>query len=344
MTVAHPPTPGLAIQGGTVPLLVQAAVTAEASGLPSLWTSEFYDRSAVVTLAALASATTSIGLGSSIAWMFGRTPMTLATDFRSLDELCPGRLSMGLGTGNPQVIADYHGVTEPHPVPRMVDTVQLIRQIWNAHEQPVAHDGRFYRCHLPADPTLPPLSKGALPILMAGGGLPMIRAAGAVADGLVGLPLSSRAFVEQVVRPALAEGACRAGRAEPVPITGLMICAVSENSAQARTDAAMQVAIYASRRSADTTLDFHGFGGEGVAIRNAFAGRDFAAMRAAVPDRMLDTLAVYGTPQEARERYRVNFARVYEQPLLFLSGKGLPLGYVQDSVDAICAAFTPINT
>jgi alkanesulfonate monooxygenase SsuD/methylene tetrahydromethanopterin reductase-like flavin-dependent oxidoreductase (luciferase family) len=338
MDVGSPP-PGLAIQGGTVPLVVEAGIAAERNNLPSVWTSEFYERSAVVTLAALAGATSRIALGSSIAWITGRTPLTLAMDFRSLDDLCPGRLSMGIGTGNPVVIADWHGVTEPHPVPRVVEAVRLVRQIWNLHERPVAHDGRFYRCHMPQDPLLPPLSKGALPVLMAAGGLPMIRAAGTVADGLVGLPLSTGRYVTEVVRPALAEGARRAGRTGPVPITGMIICSISDDPVRSRATAATQIAIYATRRSTDAVLDLHGFGAEAAQIRAAFARGDLAGMRAAVSDRMLDELAVYGTPGEARDRYRARFAGLYEQPLLFASGKGRPAEDLRDELDAICETF-----
>src|SRR5438128_10544217 len=54
MREAFKTPPGLAVQAGTVPLLAAAGAAAERHGLPALWSSEFYDRSAVVTLAALA--------------------------------------------------------------------------------------------------------------------------------------------------------------------------------------------------------------------------------------------------------------------------------------------------
>lgn len=339
MTPATSGTLGLAIQGGTVTSVVEAGVAAERYGFGSIWTSEFYDRSAVVSLAALASATTRIGLGSAIAWVFGRTPLTLATDFRSLDELSGGRLALGLGTGNPQVIADWHGLTEPKPVARVVETVELIRKLWQLDSTPVAHDGEQLRCHLPADPQLPPLTHGTLPILMAGGGIPLTRAAGRVADGLIGLPLASRKYVEEVTRPTLAEGAASAGRDERVPITGMIITAVAEDAAKARARAALQVAIYLTRRSSDTVVRFHGFEPEAQEAREAFARKDFRALVTAVSDRVLDTLAVCGTPDEARERYLSNFESTYEQPLLFSSGKGLPPEQVREDVTALCETF-----
>jgi alkanesulfonate monooxygenase SsuD/methylene tetrahydromethanopterin reductase-like flavin-dependent oxidoreductase (luciferase family) len=339
MTGALKTPPGLAVQAGSVPLLVEAAAAAERRGLPALWTSEFYDRSAVVTLAALACATSRIRLGSSIAWAFGRTPITVATDFRSLDELAPGRVSLGLGPGNPQVIADWHGVDESRPAPRLAELVRLVREIWAVNERPVDHDGPFYRCHLAADPTLPPLAAGALPILLAGGRPSMIRVAGAVADGLIGMPVASRGFVEQVVRPALAAGAARAGRSGQVPITGMTVCAISDNTAKARATAALQLAVFVIRRSAEPLVAFHGFETEVAAIREAAARGDFAGMAGAVSERMLDALAVFGTPQEAMQRYRDGFDGVYEDSLLFASGKGMPLAGFRDDVVAVCETF-----
>lgn len=343
MTTISPKSPGLALQGGSVPLVVEAGVTAERHGFSSVWSSEFYDRSAVVTLAALASATSRVELGSSIAWAFGRTPLTLATDFRSLDELSGGRVSMGIGTGNPQVIADWHGLIEPSPVARIVETVRLVRQIWNSREQSVAHEGRFFRCHLGADPSLPPLARGTIPVLLAGGRAPLVRAAGAVADGLVGLPLASRGFMVDVIHPTLAEGAESAGRSGRIPVTGMIICFVADDHAKAKAAAAMQVAVYATRRSADPLLEYHGFEAEAAAIRAAAGRGDFAGMTAAVSDRMLDEIAIFGTPAEARDRYAAKFESLYERPLLYSSAKGLPIGFVRDNIQATCETFSRVN-
>lgn len=339
--------PGLAVQSGTVPLAVRVAVEAERRGLPSFYSSEFYDRSAVVTLTAVAAATSRIRVGSAIAWALGRTPVTTATEFRSLAELAPGRVRMGLGTGNPQVITDWHGLDEARPAARLAELVPLVREIWEVGSTAVDHDGEFYRCRIPVDPLLQPWPELEDPavgdsrprILLAGGRSPMIRVAGAVADGLMGLPLCSAAFVEEVVRPTLADAAHRAGREQPVPITGMTVCAVNESSARARALAATQIAVFAARASAAPLIAFHGFESEVVGIREAFARRDMPAVAAAVSDRMLDTLAVFGTPKEACERFSATFDGVYDEPLLFTAGKGMPEGGFQESLLGVCEAF-----
>ena len=67
--------------------LARAARLAEDAGFASVWATEFYDRSATVALAAMAQATSTIELGSAIAYAFGRTPLVLAAEARDLDEL-----------------------------------------------------------------------------------------------------------------------------------------------------------------------------------------------------------------------------------------------------------------
>lgn len=339
MTFVQSSPPSLVIRGGSVASAVEAGVTAERSGFSSVWTSEVYHRSAIVTLTALAAATSRIAIGSGIAWAFGRTPLTLATDARSIDEVSGGRLSLGIGTGSPPVIADWHGVRAPHPAPQIEEFVHVLRQIWQLGEQPVAHDGRFYRCRLPADPSVRPLVRGTLPVLMAGVRPSMLRAAGAVADGLVGHPLFTRRYLDDVVRPALAAGADRARRDTRVPISGMIICAISDDSAKARADAASQIAAYATLTACDPIFEFHGFSREVAAIRSAFASKDFPAMTAAVTDRMVDEHAVFGTKEEVRDRYQERFASLYEQPLLYSPNIGLSPEYLRDNLHAICETF-----
>jgi alkanesulfonate monooxygenase SsuD/methylene tetrahydromethanopterin reductase-like flavin-dependent oxidoreductase (luciferase family) len=57
--------------------LAETARLAERAGFASVWATEFYDRSATIALAAMAQATSTIELGSAIAYGFGRTPLVL---------------------------------------------------------------------------------------------------------------------------------------------------------------------------------------------------------------------------------------------------------------------------
>ena len=101
---------GFAILRGGVADAAATAAEAEQLGYDAAWSTEFYTRSAVVSLAAMAGATSAVKIGSSIAYAVGRTPLVLATEARSLDELSGGRLILGLGTGTTRMMANWHGV------------------------------------------------------------------------------------------------------------------------------------------------------------------------------------------------------------------------------------------
>ena len=296
--------------------LARAARLAQDAGFASVWATEFYDRSATVALAAMAQATSTIELGSGIAYAFGRTPLVLAAEARDLDELSGGRLALGLGTGTRRMQQDWHGLDGEHPAARMEELLPLLRRLWRLHEGPIEHDGPFYRLHVkPTAPPRPPLRTDT-PIFMAGVNARMIEAAGAVADGLVGHPLFTPEYVREVARPSLARGAERRGRVPP-PIAGYLVCSVGEDRGSARRHAAAVIAFNSSVKTYRATHQVSGFEREAEAIRAAWRAGDFAAMTAAVSERMIDAIALAGTPEEVRARFAERWEGVYERTLLW---------------------------
>ena len=297
--------------------LAEAARLAEEAGFASVWATEFYDRSAIVALAAMAQATQTIELGSAIAYGFGRTPLVLAAEARDLDELSGGRLTLGLGTGTRRMQQDWHGLDGEHPATRMEELVPLLRRLWRLGEGPIAHDGRFYRLHVkPTAPPRPPL-RADIPVYMAGVNARMVEAAGAVADGLVGHPLFTPEYVREVVRPALARGAERTGRDAPPPIAGYLTCSVSEDREAARRDAAAIIAFNSTVKTYRATHESSGFAAEAEAIRDAWSKGDGEAMVAAVSDEMIDAIVLAGTAEEVRARFEERWDGVYERTLLW---------------------------
>jgi probable F420-dependent oxidoreductase len=309
--------PSLVLSLSSVHETVEAARLAERAGFESVWATEFTDRSATVALAALAQGTESVTLGSAIAYAFGRTPLVLAAEARDLDSLSGGRLILGLGTGTRRMQRDWHGLDGEHPAGRMEELVPLLRRLLHLHEGPVEHEGRFYRVVVkPTAPVAPPL-RTDLPIYMAGVNARMIEAAGAVSDGLVGHPLFTPEYTHDVVRPALARGAERAGRAEPPPIAGYVTCSVNEDGDQARRDAAAIVAFNSTVKTYGAIHRHHGFEAEVDGIREAWKAGDWEGMAGAVSDRMLDAIVLAGTADEVREQYRERRAGLFERTLLW---------------------------
>ena len=296
--------------------LAEAAAACERAAFDSVWATEFYDRSATIALAAMAQATSTIVLGSAIAYAFGRTPLVLAAEARDLDELSGGRMIVGLGTGTRRMQQDWHGLDGEHPASRMEELLPLVRRLWRLDEGPVDHDGRFYRLHV--HPTAPPRPvPRAVPLYMAGVNARMVEAAGAVADGLVGHPLFTPRYVSEVVRPALARGAQRAGRAQPPPIAGYLTCSVGEDRDGARRDAAAIIAFNSTVKTYRATHQVSGFEREADAIRAAWSAGDFEGMAAAVSEEMIDAIALAGTAEEVRARFCERWEGVYERTLLW---------------------------
>jgi probable F420-dependent oxidoreductase len=296
---------------------VEATRLAEQAGFESVWATEFTDRSATVPMAAMAQATERVTIGSAIAYAFGRTPLVLAAEARDLDQLSGGRLILGLGTGTKRMQRDWHGLDGEHPAPRMEELVPLVRRLLRLHEGPVEHEGRFYRVVVrPTAPVAPPL-RTDLPIYMAGVNARMIEAAGAVGDGLVGHPLFTQEYTREVVRPALARGAERAGRAEPPPVAGYVTCSVNEDGEQARRDAAAIIAFNSTVKTYSAIHTHHGFEPEVDAIRAGWKAGDWEAMAGGVSDRMIDAIALAGTADEVREQYAQRRAGLFEHTLLW---------------------------
>lgn len=334
-----PMTTGVSVLGSTLAATARMAAAADRAGLDAVWTSEFYTRSGVVSLAAMAAATERCRLGSSIMYGIGRTPLVLATEARDLDELSGGRLVLGLGNGTRTMIRDWHGQDPQAPALRMEELVPLLRRIWRLHDGPVSHEGRFYHMDLkPMGPVPPPLRED-IPVIIAGVRPRMIQAAGRVADGLAGHPLLTVKYAQEVARPALQAGAARGERdASELTLNSMVIAALHPDIEQARREAAAQIAFYASVKTYDVMLDASGFSAEGEAIRAAFKSRDLPAMFAAVSDDMIDAIAVTGsTPQEIRDGLR-RYEGVLDHAMLYSPSIASSPERVEENITSLIAA------
>ncbi|WP_433503063.1 LLM class flavin-dependent oxidoreductase [Pseudonocardia halophobica] len=274
------------------------ARAAEAAGFSAVWVSELYNRSATVPMATLALATERVRIGSNIAYGAARSPMILAAEARDLDELSGGRLVLGLGNGTAGMMQSWMGVDGSAPAVRMEELVEVLRKLWRLHEGPVTHEGRFYS--LAIKPTIPIAApvQDPLPIWTAGVNPRMVRAAGKVADGLVGHPMTTAEYVEEILRPELARGAAEAGRDVRVAVSGTRICSVDEDEEAARSRAAFAIAQYAAARVYDRLFALHGWSAAQETIRAAAKARDVAAMTAAVTDDMVDAMAIACRPAD----------------------------------------------
>lgn len=293
----------LVVMAESVRACAAIARQADAAGFHGVWTTEFYDKDAFVRMAAIALATQRVNIGSGIAYAFVRNPVLTAAGAADLDELSGGRVVLGLGTGTRRMNESWYGIPFAHPAPKVREAVRLLQALWRARRGPsFAFEGRFYRIAL-ENYSLAQMLRERIPVYVAGVNTGMIGVAGEVADGLVGHPLYSRRYLGEVVRPALARGEAKAVRPPgSARIAGYVIAAVAADREQARREAKQQIAFYSTVRTYDPILDLHGWEEPKQRIRAAFHQRDWAAMRDAVTEEMVDEIAVAGTPGECREQ------------------------------------------
>jgi probable F420-dependent oxidoreductase len=276
---------------------------AEAAGFGAVWTGELYSRSATVPMAVLGAATERIAVGSTIAYGAGRSPLIWAAEARDLDELTDGRIVLGLGNGTSGMMENWLSVSGEAPAVRMEELVTLLRKLWRLHEGPVHHDGRFYRLHLVPTARTPAPVRERLPIWTAGVGPRMVRVAGRVADGLIAHPMTTPAYLDEVVHPELERGAADAGRSlDGFVVKGMRMCALDEDEEAARRQIAFAIGQYAASRVYDRLFALHGWDGHQQRIKAAARERDPTAMAAAVPDAAIDAIGIACRPADLPAR------------------------------------------
>src|SRR5215216_7049057 len=113
---------------GTSPLeLIELAQEAERLGYDSAWAAEAWGTDAVSVLSWLGASTTTLGLGSAIMQIPGRTPANTAMTAATLDLLSGRRFMLGLGTSGPQVVEGWHGQPWGKPLTRTREYVATVR-------------------------------------------------------------------------------------------------------------------------------------------------------------------------------------------------------------------------
>ncbi len=321
--------------------LVEYARLAEDAGFEGVWLTDFNNRDAFVRMAVVGQATSRIQIASGIAYAFGRSPVLTAAAAADLDEITGGRLVLGLGTGTKRMQESWYSLRFESPAPKAAEVVRLLRAIWAAPAgKPFRFEGRFYNVAIELF-ARPGRVRSSIPVYLAGVNRRMVRAAGEVADGLVGHPLYSRRYVEEIVRPAVDDGLKRSGRErDTFDLAGYVITSISDDVEQAREEARRQIAFYATTLTYDAILDLHGWEREKVAIREAFRSLDFNAMTGAVSDEMLDQIAVVGSADECR-RQLARYEGLLDHALLYPPSIGVAPDRVKENYRLIMNTFGP---
>jgi probable F420-dependent oxidoreductase len=288
------------VVGGPMPAIAEMAKMAEDGGYESVWVAETA-YSAFVQAALACQATSAVKVGTNIALAFPRSPTITAMTARDLAELSANRFILGLGSQVKRVNEHRFSVPFEHPAPKMAEYAEVVREVLATFGgAKLDHRGRFYTVTMDPFPGAGPV--GEVPIYIAAVNEKMCEAAGRVADGILGHPLTSPKYLAEVVRPAVERGATGAGRdPSEVSITNSVILQLNEDRERARVEAGLQIAFYATTRTYAPVLAMHGFEDRIAPLRDAYRTFDLATM-ADIAKPMVDTYAITGRADECKEQ------------------------------------------
>jgi probable F420-dependent oxidoreductase len=183
----------------TVEAARSATESAEKRGYDSLWVGDHVSfpmptLDPLLLLAQAAAASTRLRLGTSVYLLPLRHPVLVAKQVTTLDRLCGGRFTFGVGIGGefPAEFASC-GVPVGERGARLSEAIPLLKRLFTG--EAVRHDGR----HFPIAETrlLPiPLQPSGPPIWCGGRSAAALRRMGRLADGWISYVVTPERFRE----------------------------------------------------------------------------------------------------------------------------------------------------
>lgn len=291
------------VVGGSLTMLPAMAKAVEERGYDSVWTAET-GSSAFTQAAIVAHVTERVRVGTAIAVAFPRSPGISAMEAMDIDEISGGRFICGLGSQVKRVNEERFSTPFEHPAPKMREYALAMRAFIGSYfGEPVDFKGRFYSITMAPWPRIPAPVRQDIPIFFAAVNERMQQVAGEVADGVVGHPMTSLRYIEEVVLTNIAKGAKRAGRsAADVELAQQLIISISDDIELAKREVKQQIGFYATTRTYTPVLALHGFEDIVPMLREAFAAKDMNRLASLITDEMAETYAIFGSADEVKAK------------------------------------------
>jgi 5,10-methylenetetrahydromethanopterin reductase len=283
-----------------VPIIVEQVRLAESLGYDTAWITDTHlvCRELWVTLTACALATSRIRLGPGITVPHTRHISVTASAAASLEELAPGRVVVGVGTGGSAAQTMGLTLAQTARTATLEAMATSLRRLTRreAIRFETGTEGRLAWLRQPR----------AIPIYAAGSGPRMLAAAGRVGDGVI-----MYASVDpDILRAGLghvAAGARESGRALGeldvalwAPMSVARDGALARDHARGRVASALRHPLPVPFSDADREVVERLRRGYDAFQHATAASRH----RELVPDRLVDLMALAGTPEEVRAQVR----------------------------------------
>lgn len=203
--------------------LLDFSVLAEQCGFDSVFVSDHFQPwkhtdghapSALAWLGALGAATKRIVMGTSVLTpTFRYHPSIVAQVFGTLGDMFPGRVILGVGTGEGLNEVPATGMKWPETKERFArlrESLTLIRRLWT--EEFLSFEGEYYRTE---KATIYDKPERPVPIYVAGAGPQVAKYAGRMADGFICTSGKKWDLYTDILLPNVAEGLKLASKPKP---------------------------------------------------------------------------------------------------------------------------------
>ena len=175
----------------------------------------------LTVLAVAATQTERIRLGTAIVPDYPRHPLVMAQQALAVHDLAPGRLRLGVGSGNRVFLESRYGMSQIAPLRYLKEYLEVLRGVlWKGS---IDYQGEFFQ----VVDTLPRTAQ--VPLLIPALGLKAFRLAGEIADGALASLCPVPYLLDQAL-PALRAGAEGGSRPAP-PIVACLPVALSTDEA-----------------------------------------------------------------------------------------------------------------
>jgi 1,4-dihydroxy-2-naphthoate polyprenyltransferase len=319
---------GLAARG-SVSETVAWAEQARRAGLDSVWVHDsYFERDAVTYASAIASRVGGIRVGMGALNPLTRHPVLVAMTVSAIDDMAPGQVLLGMGTGLPlrlgQMGIPYTPDAGLEAVSKAIDTM---RALWSGERVPPGQAGLP-----PVQPMFPPVHR--VPIYIAAYRSAFLRLAGSKADGYLARPAESIASLRRMLETMRAASVAAGRPEDAVEVAGYLLTLVDRSRREALNRAKREpFVIYMMSVQSDLAMRRAGLDPElKNRIAEAWRAEDYHRAANLIPDELLDAFMLCGTREEVAAGAAAYHQAGMDLPLL------QPVLQAEDQVREVLAA------
>ena len=263
--------------------------------IDSIWIPETWGMENFSMLGAVSSETKTQKIGSSIINIYSRSPSTISMGAATTDILSNGRLILGLGTSSVPIVEDFHGEKFETPVQRMREYVEIIRL--SLSKKQINYSGKIF--NLKNFTLLIEPKRQSIPIYLAAINQKMVNLTWELGDGVI-FYLRPLDEMKKTISKMQSE--------RKIDVACQIITCISNNSEEAIQRAKKTLAFYISvGKVYREFLAKNGFENETNNIFEEFKKSGLKSNHELIPDSMLNSLCISGSPEEAKvqlEKFR----------------------------------------